>query len=72
MTISTYSGINIQRLNALAGVVELADTPDLGSGGNPVQVQVLSPAPYKPGTYSAWLFCWENVVGISVGEKQPQ
>ena len=30
-----------------AGVVELADTPDLGSGGYPVQVQVLSPAPCR-------------------------
>jgi hypothetical protein len=28
-------------------MVELADTPDLGSGGNPVQVQVLLPAPAK-------------------------
>ena len=28
-----------------AGVVELADTPDLGSGVPDVQVQVLSPAP---------------------------
>ena len=28
-----------------AGVAELADAPDLGSGGTPVQVQVLSPAP---------------------------
>ncbi len=28
-----------------AGVVELADTPDLGSGISDVQVQVLSPAP---------------------------
>ena len=28
-----------------AGVAELADAPDLGSGGNTVQVQVLSPAP---------------------------
>ena len=28
-----------------AGVAELADAPDLGSGGYPVQVQVLSPAP---------------------------
>ena len=26
-------------------MAELADAPDLGSGGNPVQVQVLSPAP---------------------------
>ena len=30
-----------------AGVVELADTPDLGSGVPDVQVQVLSPAPYR-------------------------
>ena len=30
-----------------AGVAELADVPDLGSGGTPVQVQVLSPAPKK-------------------------
>ena len=28
-----------------ADVAELADAPDLGSGGTPVQVQVLSPAP---------------------------
>ena len=26
-------------------MAELADAPDLGSGGTPVQVQVLSPAP---------------------------
>ena len=32
-------------LNKYAGVAELADAPDLGSGGTPVQVQVLSPAP---------------------------
>ena len=34
----------------IAGVAELADAPDLGSGGIPVQVQVLSPAPvfYTP------------------------
>ena len=30
-----------------AGMAELADAPDLGSGGNPVQVQVLLPAPYQ-------------------------
>ena len=35
---------NIHRL-IFAGVAELADAPDLGSGGNTVQVQVLSPAP---------------------------
>ena len=28
-----------------AGMAELADAPDLGSGGFPVQVQVLLPAP---------------------------
>ena len=33
-----------------AGVAELADAPDLGSGGTPVQVQVLSPAPKNPFT----------------------
>ena len=32
-------------LTKYAGVAELADAPDLGSGGTPVQVQVLSPAP---------------------------
>ena len=31
-----------------AGMVELADTPDLGSGGLSVQVQVLLPAPLSP------------------------
>lgn len=31
----------------LAGVVELADTQDLGSCGQPVQVQVLSPAAFN-------------------------
>ena len=31
-------------------MAELADAPDLGSGGNTVQVQVLSPAPIgNPG-----------------------
>ena len=29
-----------------ADMAELADALDLGSSGNPVQVQVLSPAPY--------------------------
>ena len=28
-------------------MAELADAPDLGSGGTPVQVQVLSPAPIE-------------------------
>ena len=31
-------------------MAELADAPDLGSGGTPVQVQVLSPAPKDPFT----------------------
>ena len=35
---SCYNNIN-------AGVAELADAPDLGSGISDVQVQVLSPAP---------------------------
>ena len=32
-------------INYIAGVAELADALDLGSSGNTVQVQVLSPAP---------------------------
>ena len=36
---------------AYAGVAELADAPDLGSGGIPVQVQVLSPAPRRCGRH---------------------
>ena len=32
---------------SFAGVAELADAPDLGSGGLSMQVQVLSPAPKK-------------------------
>ncbi len=28
-----------------AGMAELADAPDLGSGGFPVEVQILLPAP---------------------------
>ncbi len=34
-----------------AGVAELADAPDLGSGGTPVQVQVLSPVPSLKALY---------------------
>ena len=36
-----------------AGVAELADAPDLGSGVPDVQVQVLSPAPYYDVTLIA-------------------
>ena len=36
-----------------AGVAELADAPDLGSGISDVQVQVLSPAPYYDVTLIA-------------------
>ena len=32
---------------SFAGVAELADAPDLGSGISDVQVQVLSSAPYR-------------------------
>ena len=39
-----------------AGVAELADAQDLGSCGNTVQVQVLSPAP-KNTERSKALFC---------------
>ena len=38
-------GYDRDTIGMLAGVAELADAPDLGSGGTPVQVQVLSPAP---------------------------
>ena len=34
-----------------AGVAELADAPDLGSGVPDVQVQLLSPAPNKNESY---------------------
>ena len=36
---------NRDRINGLAGVAELADAPDLGSGVPDVKVQVLSPVP---------------------------
>ena len=35
----------IIKYHPFAGVAELADAPDLGSGGFTMQVQVLSPAP---------------------------
>ena len=35
------------KIISLAGMVELADTLDLGSSGYPVQVQVLLPAPSR-------------------------
>ena len=38
---------NYYMSNHFAGVAELADAPDLGSGGLSMQVQVLSPAPKK-------------------------
>ena len=49
-------------LTKYAGVAELADAPDLGSGGTPVQVQVLSPAPNENRVTSVtlFLFCVEE------------
>ena len=38
---------NRDRINGLAGVAELADAPDLGSGVPDVKVQVLSPVPNR-------------------------
>jgi hypothetical protein len=35
-----------------AGMAELADAPDLGSGGFSVEVQILLPAPYM-GIYTS-------------------
>ena len=48
-----------------AGVAELADAPDLGSGGTPVQVQVLSPAPITKESLT-WLFRYfmRKVIGL--------
>ena len=43
-------------LGKYAGVAELADAPDLGSGGTPVQVQVLSPAPKKQSILAVLCF----------------
>lgn len=40
-------------------MVELADTPDLGSGANSMQVQILLPAPSKPRNQNvSWLFLY--------------
>ncbi len=47
-----------------AGVAELADAPDLGSGGTPVQVQVLSPAPKKQ--ISIWVSAFYYVYKLKV------
>ena len=44
---SYFFAIHSYFLSKYAGVAELADALDLGSSGNPVQVQVLSPAPKK-------------------------
>ena len=43
---------NRDRINGLAGVAELADAPDLGSGVPDVKVQVLSPVPRKKSLLS--------------------
>ena len=40
-----------------AGVAELADAPDLGSGGITVGVQVPSPAPKRKVAQAAFSFC---------------
>ena len=45
-----------------ADVAELADAPDLGSGGTPVQVQVLSPAPNKNRFTSVTLFLFIRMI----------
>ncbi len=56
-----------------AGVAELADAPDLGSGGTPVQVQVLSPAPITKESLT-WLFRYfmRKVIGLepALGEAE--
>ena len=40
-----------------AGMAELADAPDLGSGVPDVQVQVLSPAPTTKPTHTGGFCC---------------
>ncbi len=50
------------QFNMFAGVAELADAPDLGSGGNPVQVQVLSPAPRRSKVRFASTFLCKKVI----------
>ena len=49
----------------LAGVAELADAPDLGSGVNDVGVQVPSPAPNKTDYFNriVGLFFLSKTVG---------
>lgn len=43
-----------------AGVAELADAPDLGSGVFDVGVQVPSPAPYRNGLCSVPIFLFRQ------------
>ena len=59
-------GVNENRLLSHAGVAELADAYGSGPyGGNPVKVQVLSPAPYecKPGICR--VFCFQHSIAHS-------
>ncbi len=53
-----------------AGMAELADALDLGSSGNPVQVQVLLPA---PKAFHPWverfllIFAWHLPIAVMCG-----
>ena len=51
-------------------MAELADAPDLGSGGYPVQVQVLSPAPKKDCNFDTKLQSF-LIKSASVGINPP-
>lgn len=49
-----------------AGVAELADAPDLGSGGIPMQVQVLSPAPNGANLNRCSVYFFEGLLMAAV------
>ena len=69
--VSTSSLFTLTSYLIFAGVAELADAPDLGSGGTPVQVQVLSPAPITKESLT-WLFCYfmRKVIGLEPALKR--
>ena len=47
-----------------AGVAELADALDLGSSGNTVQVQVLSPAPVRVAVTDLLLLFFFSMISL--------
>ena len=51
-----------------AGMAELADAPDLGSGVPDVQVQVLLPAQQKSPVLQGLLCIWQGLVAFCAAE----